>query len=370
MTKEKEDRAKLSLIMIVKNEERCLKRCLMSVKEYVDEMIIVDTGSTDKSKEIAEAMGAKVIEFEWCNDFAKARNYGLEQSTGDWNLILDADEYITKIDKSMLMAFMNNPNRLGQIKIVNILNKKGDTTYSKVFLSRLLPKGVRYTRSIHEQPDTSLPSIKLPIEVYHDGYLNEAVKVKRNLELLKEQAPKSPQDGYIMYQLAYTLHLAEKYKEADEYFKRFYKLSDPRNSYRKAGVIAYIENNMFLKQFKMGHEIIEREEINLQDSSEFYFVCAAFYREYVLDNIKENISFLPYVEQCYLQCLEIGETDKYDGAIGTGSYLAAYNLGVWYEVTKQYEKALKCYDRAIEWQYEKAKERRKEVVAMLNHKGQ
>ncbi len=372
--KEKEekmsDTIKLSLVMIVRNEERCLKRCLISAKSYVDEIVIVDTGSTDQTKEIAKEFGAKIFDFEWCNDFSKARNYGLEQSTGAWNLILDADEYITKLDKSILMTFMENPNKLGVIKVVNVLDQDGETNYSKVFLARLLPKGVRYIRSIHEQPDTILPSVKLPIEVEHDGYLNEVVKVKRNLLLLQEQEKKSPDDSYILYQLAYTLYLDKEYKKADEYFKRFYKLAPPESEYRKAGIISYIENNTFLKRFEEGHKLIEREEIHLQDSSEFYFVCAAFYREYVLDDVKKNIQFLPYVEQCYLECLSIGETDKYDGAIGTGSYLAAYNLGVWYEVTKRYEKALECYNKAIEWQYEKAKERKTEVAAMLSHKEQ
>ena len=83
---------KLSLCMIVKNEEKFLAGCLESVKNIVDEIIIVDTGSTDKTIEIANSYNAKVYHFEWKNDFSLARNESIKHATGDWILILDADE--------------------------------------------------------------------------------------------------------------------------------------------------------------------------------------------------------------------------------------------------------------------------------------
>jgi glycosyltransferase involved in cell wall biosynthesis len=86
------DQVKLSLVMIVKNEESALPECLESVKGLVDEMIIVDTGSTDRTVEIAEQYGAQVIDFPWTGSFSEARNVSLEHATGDWVLMLDADE--------------------------------------------------------------------------------------------------------------------------------------------------------------------------------------------------------------------------------------------------------------------------------------
>jgi len=84
--------AKLSLSMIVKNEARDLARCLESVKPVVSEIVVVDTGSTDETPQIAAGLGARVISTPWTNDFSAARNIGLDAATGDWLLLLDADE--------------------------------------------------------------------------------------------------------------------------------------------------------------------------------------------------------------------------------------------------------------------------------------
>ncbi len=92
--------------MIVKNEEKHLVKCLRSVRDVVDEMIIVDTGSTDKTNDIAKVFGAKVFDFPWTGDFSAARNHSLEQATGDWILVLDADEVISARDFDELKAII------------------------------------------------------------------------------------------------------------------------------------------------------------------------------------------------------------------------------------------------------------------------
>ena len=96
----------LSLCMIVKNEEKHLVKCLKSVRDVVDEMIIVDTGSTDKTIDIARVFGAKVFDFPWTGDFSAARNHSLAQATGDWILVLDADEVISARDFDELKALI------------------------------------------------------------------------------------------------------------------------------------------------------------------------------------------------------------------------------------------------------------------------
>ena len=90
---------KISLCMIVKNEEQVLDRCLNSVKDIADEIIIVDTGSTDKTKDIAKKYTNKVYDFKWINDFSKARNYSFSKASMDYTLWLDADDVILENDK-------------------------------------------------------------------------------------------------------------------------------------------------------------------------------------------------------------------------------------------------------------------------------
>ena len=98
--------------MIVKNEEKHLAYCLNSLTPVADEMIVVDTGSTDKTKEIAEAFGARIFDFEWINDFSAARNYSLSQAQGDWILVMDADEVISGQDYAKLKKLLTKKKEI------------------------------------------------------------------------------------------------------------------------------------------------------------------------------------------------------------------------------------------------------------------
>ena len=106
---------KIGLVMIVKNEERCLEKCLKAVRNLVDEIYITDTGSTDKTVEIAKKFGAHISHFEWINDFSAARNFSLEQSDCDWNLVLDADEYLIEGKRKDIDKFLESQETLGFI---------------------------------------------------------------------------------------------------------------------------------------------------------------------------------------------------------------------------------------------------------------
>ena len=132
---------KINLVMIVKNEERSLRRCLRSVNGLVDEMIVVDTGSTDRTVEIAEKMGAKVFSFTWINDFSAARNYGLGRSDGDWNLILDGDEYLREADREKLETELSSRQGLwlGCITRYDAFQDEEGLSVSTALLPRLLP---------------------------------------------------------------------------------------------------------------------------------------------------------------------------------------------------------------------------------------
>ena len=111
--------SRLALVMIVRDEARCIERCLNSARAWVDEMVVLDTGSRDDTAERAARLGARVANFKWIEDFAAARNAALDLTDADWRLVLDADEWIVR-GAECLAALRNEvPNHIGQVSVVN-----------------------------------------------------------------------------------------------------------------------------------------------------------------------------------------------------------------------------------------------------------
>ncbi|NLK86446.1 MAG: glycosyltransferase [Clostridiaceae bacterium] len=342
--------------MIVKNEEKHIARCLDSVRGIVDEIIVVDTGSTDKTKELAMSYGASVYDFEWIDDFSAARNFSIEKSTGDWNLFLDADEYITNDCRDIIRRFINNNQAIGKIACTNYFYD-GDELHKRIsHISRLAPKSVFFEGRIHEQLCSDLPRINVDVQVSHDGYLKEG-KSDRNLPILYSELESDPKNPYILYQIASTLFASKKHAEADQYFRAFYECAPILANYRYTGIVSYLYNIIALKKFEEGLQIIANEKDRLSGFPDFHFVCGIFYMELVLSDVGRYIKYLPLIEQEYLMCLEIGETDVFDSVVGTGSYCAAYNLAAYYEVSGNTAKALQYYEMSHKWGYEKASQR-------------
>lgn len=191
----------ISLVMIVKNEENHVRKCLLSVKESVDELIVVDTGSTDQTKQIAVECGAKVYDFAWTDSFAEARNFALEQASGDWMLVLDADEYLETGSAELIKEFVAGPLAIGRVNIISKYLDNGEVRYASSPISRLFPKGVTYKGDIHEQVVSDLPHRLTPITVHHDGYY-QTNKTERNIPLLQKGLQKDQNNPYLLMQLA------------------------------------------------------------------------------------------------------------------------------------------------------------------------
>ena len=186
---------RITLSMIVKNEEKYLQECLASVKDVVDEIVLVDTGSTDSTTTIAKEFHAKIFNFQWNNDFSAARNYALSKSTGYWILYLDADERLSNESVSELKNIISVNELLGCRCIVNNINeingKPNFMRYSRLFHNS---PDIKFTGRVHEQIDDSLLEngyqiVDTNIEIIHIGYniSNELLKEKagRNLKILK-----------------------------------------------------------------------------------------------------------------------------------------------------------------------------------------
>lgn len=344
--------------MIVKNEEEKISRCLSSVVNLVKEIIVVDTGSEDSTKEIAASFGAKLYDFKWTNDFAEARNYAIQQSTSDWNLILDADEWITKWDTEQVVKFTESHQQIGCVRVMDKFLINDEISYSSSISSRLIPKGVFYTGRIHEQIDSSYPKKILPIEIHHDGYYMTD-KTERNLELLLAEFQKNPLDSYVAYQIAREYRGRKDYITALQYFEHAYKLLNKKENYAPNVIVDYIYCMINSKKVDHGLHVIQAEQNDLDDFPDFHFVTGLYYTELILSNVQQYASLLPLIEQSYKRAIQIGETDQYQSVIGTGSFAALYNLGVYYEITGNLPSAIECYKKSAQFNYEKAVNRLK-----------
>ena len=208
-------REKLGLCMIVKNEERALARCLESVRDWVGEMVVVDTGSTDNTVNIAVSYGARVSHFAWCDDFSAARNAALDQATCEWILVLDGDEFLHVEDPEKLAQALQQSRFDGFSVPIRSVNDDG--TYSKAMVFRLFRRsqpGIRYRGEVHEQLQAvasgELHTSSLAcVSIDHDGYTAAVVasadKARRNVRLSHKLTQSRPQDPFSWFVHAMAL---------------------------------------------------------------------------------------------------------------------------------------------------------------------
>lgn len=355
----------IALVMIVKDESKVLARCLESAKEYVDDMIVLDTGSADNTIDIARSYGARVYEAPWQDDFAQARNTALKYSNCDYNLVLDADEYIEKWNKKLVSNFLESASKkIGMLKILSDFSASNGTDTSWSYISRLFPNGIYYKGIIHEQLDSDLPRQILPIEVRHDGYHQERIgkdKKARNIPLLKKVLEQDPQNVYYRYKLAMDYKGMGDYDTACQHLDEIYQSIDHHSAIYISLIVDYIYLLMDCKQYELALKIIEKEKDYIHKDSGFYFVSGLLYIKLILSDVKKYIAYFNEIEKSFLKCLEIGESTRNGGVIGTGSFAAWYNLGVFYEMTKQMDRAKECYQKASEYNYTPAVDRLKKL---------
>jgi len=212
----------ISLCMIVKDEEKLLEQCLSSVKDLFDEIIIVDTGSKDKTKEIAKKFTDNIFDFEWKNDFAAARNFSIEKAAKEWVFILDADESISKEDHEKIKILTENKDyaaygflqRLysNNANVRNFVSTIKDTYRESTGFLGFQPnntprmfqnnKGIFYQNKIHEDFTPSVSKIngklkQTSIPIHHYPVVGEKYakeKLEMHVKLIQEKINENPND--------------------------------------------------------------------------------------------------------------------------------------------------------------------------------
>lgn len=234
---------RVSLTMIVKNEEHNLGDCLRSVADLVDEIVIADTGSTDRTQEIARQSGARIVDFPWIDNFAAARNAALAPASGDWIFWMDADDRLDEHNRQKLRElFRKLPHGqiIGYDMKVSCLPGSDQESPTVVDHIRLFPNhpDIRWKYRVHEQILGAIRSMGgsvawTDIAVQHVGYQDAEVhrrKGVRNHRLLELDYQDDPNDPYTLFNLGNSLHELGRLKEAIELLTRSLRISHPTDS--------------------------------------------------------------------------------------------------------------------------------------------
>ena len=189
----------LSICIITKNEEQNIDRCLKALVPYGLETIVVDTGSTDRTKQIAARYTDRLYDFPWCDDFSAAKNFAIEKASHSYVLVLDSDEFVEQLDLSALeKQIAAHPGAVGRIRRRNVFHRNGEEQENREWINRIFAKEYfHYEGRIHEQvtslhgAESGYRTYETPVVILHTGYdlpgQQKKEKAKRNIRLLEQE---------------------------------------------------------------------------------------------------------------------------------------------------------------------------------------
>lgn len=353
----------ISFCIIGKNEEAILEQCLLALVPYGYEIVFVDTGSTDRTKEIARKYTDKVYDFVWKNDFSAARNFSISKANGEFVLPIDCDEIVVEFDKVKTEQLIKlYPDKVGRLLIVDDFSRKVDSNSeisdnyaSNVRVSRLFSKNkFHYEGRIHEQVVSidggDISTYNIPLRMLHSGYNgNEEVlrkKAERNRNLLLIEYEKNPDDPYILYQLGQTYFMEHDYEHALVYYDKMLAIDvNPRLEYVQNGVEAYGYSLVETKQYEKALGLIGVYD-TFAVTADFVFLMGLIYMYNGM--LEEAVGEFLKATKC-----------KEVRVHGTNSFRAYYNIGVIYECVGMIDEACEYYKKAGD--YVRARQRLSEL---------
>lgn len=342
----------ISVCIITKNEAAKLAECLIALKAYNFETVVVDTGSEDETQSVIDKYADVSGCFEWCDDFAKARNYAALLAGNDWIMALDSDEKLCCCDEKKLEAMLEADDKLlGRIELINVINSVEGITHGTESLCRLYNRRYYEFRGrIHEQIDEiqkdskekmSVCRIKdryvnIPVSVLHTGYMQEGEqrrkKTERNIRLLKRELEEGGADPYILYQLGKSYFMRKEYEEACRYFEEGFAFDlDPALVYVQDMVETYGYALLNLKRYE---EMLFLEQIYdaFAVSADYMFLMGLAY----MNNGRFEEALREFVKASECRTCKVE---------GTNSYKALYNAGVICECTGKLKEAAGYYKK-------------------------
>lgn len=347
----------LSVCIISKNEETHIEECLKRLSSYGFEIVLTDTGSTDRTLAIAEKYTDRIFHFDWCDDFSAAKNFCVQKASHNWILSLDCDEYIEKLDVSALgRCIKQHPDCVGRILIRSRFLQNGRISFEQTRVSRLADRRqFHFTGAVHEQLERRDGGEKIvydaPVTILHVGYdeteADMQEKSRRNIALLKVQLAKEGPDPYLYFQLGQSYRRLGDAEKAFQSFDTGLSMDvDPSLDYVKTMVESYGYTLLDLKRNQEALGLIELYDV-FAGRADFVFLTGLIYMN--------NGLFDAAIEE-----FKKSVTKKEFAVDGVNSYMAYYNIGVIYECTGHTKEARTYYKKC--GGYQPAKERLKALA--------
>mgnify|MGYP002702068033 FL=1 len=347
----------VSVCIIAKNEEAHIEECCKRLQHYGFEIVLVDTGSKDRTVELARRYTDRIFSFDWCDDFSAAKNYALSKASHDWILSLDCDEYIESIDtKALLKCMERHPASAGRILIRNRFTENGQTAFEQVRVSRFVNRRYyHFEGAVHEQlvprvgekvcdTDTAGAGAARPLKyvypapvtVLHVGYDGSEEEIleksRRNITLLEKELQEQGADPYLYFQLGQSYRRLHDYEKAAQYFDSGLAMDvDPALDYVQTMVESYGYTLLDLKRNQDALNLLGVYE-EFSGRADFVFLMGLIYMNNGLfDQAVAEFQKATTMEEFAVE--------------GVNSYKADYNIGVIYECAGFPEEARKAYRR-------------------------
>lgn len=344
----------VSVCIIAKNEEKYIEECLHRLSGYDWEIVVVDTGSTDRTVEIAKSYTPNVYHFDWVNDFSAARNFSVSMAKNDYILVVDCDEYlVTNTETQNVISRLPNLIQGAQIGIIDRFSDTaqvaaGSSAPSEARVHEPIArffhrKYVHYQGTIHEQlvaiQQSSLDFVHIPLSFDHVGYSTldiKRAKAARNIAMLEAELFKNPHNPYVLFQLGQSYFGLNDYAHALPYFEEALTLDvNEQEDYVQTMVESYGYCLLYLKQYARALELEGIYSV-FSKHADFVFLMGLIYMN--------NALFDRAVEE-FLKATTISS----HSVDGVNSYKAFYNVGVIYECLGDKEKAIDYYHKCRDY---------------------
>jgi tetratricopeptide (TPR) repeat protein len=348
---------RLSLCMIVRDEQQMLSRCLSAVADAVDEIVVVDTGSSDASIETARSFGARVIEHEWTGSFAAARNVSFDAASGDWVMYLDADELLVREDVMLLRSLTGRTWReafyLYEIHYTGDEEDGTAVTQNALRVFRNRPE-YRFEGRLHEQVAQCLPGY-LPerieatnVRVEHFGYISVVrdtrEKSRRNIELLRLQEAESEPTPFMHFNLGCEYAAGGDRAAALVEFERAWEMleqSPDRESYKFAPALL----SRLVKALRVCGRPRDARRLAERGLERF-----PGFTDLVLEQARVAIALGERdraIELCE-RCIEMGDAPRrYTATVGCGSYLPRIHLAELRRADGELEQTIELLEQCV-----------------------